>query len=271
CAPKKGVVTSKNMGKVYFTAWSMNVKVEGENVVRMGDLTTHNHGSVPGNTVPWPYLDEVSVATETGPCKDEIKNEKAACAGCAPHGDGDPCQSSDCQKARKCMLAAFNPTKAEYPNTYRCCEGTTGHHVVPLGEFCLPRAQTGGRRGQAPLNDSVKGYDGDLAPTICVEGSDHKQKSGGQLKEHGLVGSAYIRERLKKGISNNQEGVKYADLRDCGTASVSKVFPQCSEGCTKAQLDNYHVAEAKIPESAPVCRASQQSDYGPKPSAAEEV
>jgi hypothetical protein len=42
-APKKGVVTSKNMGKVYFTMWSMDVKIEGENVVRMLDLTTHNH------------------------------------------------------------------------------------------------------------------------------------------------------------------------------------------------------------------------------------
>src|SRR5499425_1689764 len=28
CAPKKGVVTSKNMGKVYFNSWSMDVKVE---------------------------------------------------------------------------------------------------------------------------------------------------------------------------------------------------------------------------------------------------
>lgn len=59
CAPKKGVITSKNMGKVYFTKWSMDVKVEGENVVRMGDLTTHNHGSSPGNGPPWLYADEV--------------------------------------------------------------------------------------------------------------------------------------------------------------------------------------------------------------------
>ena len=43
CAPLKGVVTHKNTGKVYFTMWSMDVKIEGENVVRMLDLTTHNH------------------------------------------------------------------------------------------------------------------------------------------------------------------------------------------------------------------------------------
>ena len=41
-APKKGVVTSRTPG-VYFNAWSMDVKVEGENVVRHLDITTHNH------------------------------------------------------------------------------------------------------------------------------------------------------------------------------------------------------------------------------------
>lgn len=43
CAPKKGVVTSKNTGAVYFNMWSMTVIVEGENVVRNLDITTHNH------------------------------------------------------------------------------------------------------------------------------------------------------------------------------------------------------------------------------------
>jgi hypothetical protein len=62
CAQKKGIVTSTNTGKVYFTMWSMNVKVEGENVVRAMDLTTHNHmSSMPGNTPPWPYTDSISV------------------------------------------------------------------------------------------------------------------------------------------------------------------------------------------------------------------
>jgi Domain of unknown function (DUF4150) len=59
-APMKGVITHKNMGKVFFTMWSMDVKIEGENVVRMMDLTTHNHGSMPGNSPPWPYTDSVA-------------------------------------------------------------------------------------------------------------------------------------------------------------------------------------------------------------------
>jgi hypothetical protein len=56
-APKKGIVTSKITGKVYFTSWSSNVKFEGKNVVRHLDLTTHNHGSDPPNTGPWLYQD----------------------------------------------------------------------------------------------------------------------------------------------------------------------------------------------------------------------
>ena len=57
-APKKGVVTSKNMGKVYFNAWSMDVKVEGQNVDRHLDLTTHNHAAkMPGNSPPMTYTD----------------------------------------------------------------------------------------------------------------------------------------------------------------------------------------------------------------------
>jgi hypothetical protein len=269
-APKKGVVTSTNKGKVYFNAWSMDIRIEGENVVRNLDLTTHNHASFPGDTPTWPFLSKQTVTKEAGPCKVEIGKEKKACADCEPHTSPgkDPCSSSKCQKARKCSFAAFNPTKAEFPKAQRCCSGTTGHHVIPLGEFCKPRSQTGGIRGSEPLNAQVNGYDGDMAPTICVEGSDHKEKAGGQLKEHGLIGSAYIRARLKKGIKNKQQGVKYSDLRDCGAESVNKVFPQCSKECVKAQLDNYHIKEAKIPAEGPVCQASQQSDYGPKRSKA---
>lgn len=43
-APKKGLISSTNTGGMFFIAWSMNVVVEGENVVRNLDMTTHNHG-----------------------------------------------------------------------------------------------------------------------------------------------------------------------------------------------------------------------------------
>jgi RHS repeat-associated protein len=80
CAPKKGVITSTNMGKVYFNAWSMDVKVEGENVPRNLDITTNNHMSrMPGNTPPMPHMS--SMAFGMGPPKCE------ACAAAARVGN----------------------------------------------------------------------------------------------------------------------------------------------------------------------------------------
>jgi hypothetical protein len=40
---KKGAITNVIKGKCYFKSWSMNVFVEGLNVCRHMDLTTHNH------------------------------------------------------------------------------------------------------------------------------------------------------------------------------------------------------------------------------------
>lgn len=81
-APKKGVVTSKNMGKVYFNAWSMDVKVEGENVPRNLDITTHNHMSkMPGNTPPMPHVSSMAMGMVMGPPKCE------ACAAAARAGN----------------------------------------------------------------------------------------------------------------------------------------------------------------------------------------
>jgi Domain of unknown function (DUF4150) len=70
CAPKKGVMTSKNMGKVYFAAWSTDVKVEGENVVRHLDLTTHNHGSSSNG----------AITVDTDEVASALQAAKAACA-----------------------------------------------------------------------------------------------------------------------------------------------------------------------------------------------
>ncbi|MEX5729104.1 hypothetical protein Ga0609869_002457 [Rhodovulum iodosum] len=55
CAPKKGVVSSKNMGKSYSQAWSMDVKADGQPVCRFTDISTGNHGSPP-NTPPMPKV-----------------------------------------------------------------------------------------------------------------------------------------------------------------------------------------------------------------------
>jgi len=73
---KKGFSTSAKNGKAYFRSWSMNVKVEGYNVCRHTDKMTHNHGSDPGNTGGWVYLDEASLKKN---CGDEKKKMDKAC------------------------------------------------------------------------------------------------------------------------------------------------------------------------------------------------
>lgn len=62
CAAKKGVITSKIKGKAYFINWSMDVKFEGENVVRHLDMTTNNHASPTANeSCPWPQIDTLNL------------------------------------------------------------------------------------------------------------------------------------------------------------------------------------------------------------------
>lgn len=61
---RKGILTRTNRGKTFFNMWSMNVKIEGLNIVRHLDITTHNHGSFPGNTPACHYVDEADVAAD---------------------------------------------------------------------------------------------------------------------------------------------------------------------------------------------------------------
>jgi hypothetical protein len=88
CAPMKGVISHKITGKVFFTAWSMDVKVEGENVVRHLDLTTHNHGSPPNEAVPFPHVD-TSAMSQFKNCDEETKKIKEKC-----DGSNDPCPAA---------------------------------------------------------------------------------------------------------------------------------------------------------------------------------
>jgi hypothetical protein len=79
CAPKKGVINSKITGKVYFKSWSMDVKIEGENVVRHMDVTTHNHASDIGNqSAPWPEVERMSPAPNATvkPCNPPVCKTK---------------------------------------------------------------------------------------------------------------------------------------------------------------------------------------------------
>lgn len=74
CAAKKGIITSKNMGKEYFNSWSNNVKFDGEPVIRMSDLATNNHASPTSNTVTWPHMAGLSAGGFD--CEDLLNTHK---------------------------------------------------------------------------------------------------------------------------------------------------------------------------------------------------
>lgn len=73
-----GVVTHTITGKVYFAAWSMDVKVEGLNVDRHLDLTTSNHMSQPGNTPTIPEMEGMTIPENMEPCKCKYNRKKKA-------------------------------------------------------------------------------------------------------------------------------------------------------------------------------------------------
>lgn len=72
----KGYMSHVIKGKAYFKSWSMNVFVEGYNVCRHTDLITHNHGSDPGNSGVWRYLD---TKDEKKPCKKNKERVEKEC------------------------------------------------------------------------------------------------------------------------------------------------------------------------------------------------
>lgn len=248
CAPKKGVITSKNMGKVYFTKWSMDVKVEGENVVRMMDLTTHNHASAPGNAPPWPYLDEIAFTTpksDDNPCGDVAKKAHEECADCIKETKAkDPqikrkatndamCAKPSCKKALKCVLSPYSPSN--------CCgdedgKKKTGHHVIPAHCFMPPG--TRGSGGDARY-EGCEGYSINDAPCICVDGE-------GKEKEHGEIHKRVDKAEDKFLVDGKAGSWTYAQASKAGSSAVSKVT-KCDEKCIQAQVDAYHQQAGKSP------------------------
>jgi hypothetical protein len=238
CAPMKGVITHTNMGKVYFNAWSMDVKVEGENVVRMMDMTTHNHASLPGNSPAWPYIDEAAFSG-TGVCKDVAKQITEKCPQKPDKKDRKAwvkamCDNPDsgCRDAMKCVLSPHSPRAEHEDGTVtqgNCCPGKTPHHVVPAHCFMPPGERAG--RGDARYS-GCEGYSPAEAPCICVEGA-------GKEKDHGEIHKRVDKAEDKFLLDGQAGSWTYKQASTAGSRAVSKVT-KCDEACIKAQVDAYH-------------------------------
>ena len=283
-ATKKGFVTSVNTGEVYFAAGSMDVQFEGENVVRHLDMTTHNHASSqPGQTPPWPFID--AMATSADPCANEKSAEQTACS--RHKGDrATECSDPACQTAQACKLVPYGGSGS--PN---CCPGKTGHHLVEVNCFTEPSGRGG--LGQmigltkkalaatlgslsasftptstfsAPIPLTGFGnYDADAAPTVCADTevgyTDHGAMHSVTERAKRAYANAPLLDYFGESISGERIESRwtYGDASSAGAKAHKSVHPQCSERCTKAQLDAYHTGTAGITADTPVRTDLSQS------------
>jgi hypothetical protein len=223
CAPKKAVVTSVNMGKVYFTMWSVDVKVEGENVVRMMDMTTHNHASLPGSSPPWPYTDQTAISLDS-PCVDDMKAEHSACSGKTAE---QACDDQSCQAARKCMLLPYRSSGES-----NCCPGQTGHHMIEdhwvQGNSAFPSAQGSGGRNAAPC--------------VCCEGTRYDKQHGIMHSIQGVHEDSFLPGGANAGKDWSYDRGKKASLR---AHQIAFSGSDCNPKCIEAQLDSFYGAGPK--------------------------
>ena len=265
-AAKKGVITSKNTGKVFFEAWSMDVKIEGQNAVRHLDLTTNNHASTPGDTPPWAYTDDsVAVALPDDPCKNEIDEAQKACKGAKvkrkfygkKYRDCSGCEG-DCKEKMACILVPKEKDKE------LCCSpANTGHHLIPA--HCC--------KGVLP------GYKQKKAPTVCAGGwSWHRKDRSGipdtdkthaQLHEiQDPIERKVLRIVGKLGETGAVIGRsrkfpwKYQTVRNIGINAHQKTFKKsnCSAKCLGSQLDDYHLSSDSVDKNTNL----KAKEYGNK-------
>jgi hypothetical protein len=266
--PKKGVITNKIKGKVYFTSWSMDVKFEGKNVVRHMDLTTHNHGSN-SNTAPWTYADRMSFAEGLSDCDGERVRATADDACGKDLNKKPPCpDNSKIKNEESARLEAKLKAKADGRNFQKDPEYTQRHtnviseyrvfanainedkchralrcfltpfsasHCCPgqTADHIIDAASFGARESPTKI-DGWSEYDTHSAPCVCAEGPNYTTATHGQL--HLRRGTAAKRKRNKKGEWPRTEATKVA------AKSVTSTFPdsECSEKCLEAQLNKYH-------------------------------
>ena len=222
CAPKKGVITSKNTGKEYFNSWSTDVKFEGEPVIRFTDLATNNHASPVGNTPPWAHVLKMSVdsgdcATVLAECKIELHK----------HQDS-PCKSPD-QSEHMCQNAFFQNKR-----------GGASHSIPDFPKYSKNTAPCICMKGP--------GYAGANTP--------HGRKTSAQLKFAQSCGTTQptVKQAVDNEMTNirdhhpaiSQNGAKGEEALKCLEAAVYAYLEDAS-GKTGDDLKN---TKARIPGGA---------------------
>lgn len=209
-AAKKGIITSKNTGKVFFESWSMDVKIEGKNAVRHLDMTTNNHASTPGDTPPWAYVADMSV-------------------------DGHSCAQ---------IVSEIHPYDEK-----DCETGDQSHHIIDNASLTMEGARRTALKnilesdavGRAKRNLFQPGsghpgesYDEKKAPCICLEGDMAVEGT-----EHNIAHTHT--SNAAESLSTSDGKWNYQQARDNGAESIqeAKGLEDWEAECMKLVLDAY--------------------------------
>ncbi|HTO69770.1 MAG TPA: PAAR-like domain-containing protein [Myxococcota bacterium] len=202
-----GVANASLSGKVYFKMWSMDVQMEGENVVRAFDITTSNHMSEVGNAAVPMINSERMGFTQLGECKGVNK---------------------------KFELVPYESTNPSTGDKDLTCgrKGMTGHHLIP--GRCMKTRTTAGGNAAYP-----KGCSHDKAPCVCV---DNENQYDGTHKECHAIFDPIEQQEAKKPPKDQMTYKKARDTAAESAAGINggKDLTDKQLECVKAQLDNYY-------------------------------
>ncbi len=276
-----GVVTHQIQGKAYFIMWSMDVKFEGENVVRHLDMTTHNHGSPPANAPPMVHaaLANMGQIAECAADKAEVEDkcdpwdQKATCpdergiTGAfaeikrnpkANKPGGTPATEAKRRRAVDDLRAQYRKYSKEMQDNecrkaLRCmlvpynktkkvgCPKQTGDHLLEKSNVNNMAAADRGN------------YKASKAPTALMEGNSY------HIGSHGL-GHYGRRQGYEQHPNKNPWTVRK------GAKNAAQVHCQIAGGCDPACIEEQIVQEHTkmgVDENAPIepPSASLASDY----------
>jgi hypothetical protein len=154
-------------------------------------------------------------------------------------------QLDPCVRARKCMLVPYKNTKgigdkaakeirdseegggglkaiAQARHGNGCCPGQTGHHILPDA-----------------MVDPAKcpGYDYDMAPTVCLEGTNNHAGHGSHGMAHGNLKTSIQRYKTR----TKKDTIPYADAKKHGLDAIELAgVGHCERACLEAQLDKHY-------------------------------
>lgn len=290
-----GVITGNITGKVFFSVWSMDVKIEGQNAVRHLDLVTHNHSSQVGQTPPWPFDKRAQLAKDTKKCDKEVEKAEKACT----KKDGSWKDEAKCpsnkgiQKAKKAMAQAKAPAvaknasaaaKKKYEDAIKAwekeydkfadeikkndCHKKMRCLLYPYGrKYCCP-GQTGdhlidascffdgGRGGKSKSGKVSKPLKGCSKYKTSKAPCMCVEGPSNTIGSHGLMHTFKGSMAIDGQDKNGKQTLKQA--RKSGAKAQKKVFKAsgCSAPCIEAQLKKYHEEEAKMDEETKINAAA---------------